>query len=156
MKINFKSSLPILIRIMLGWFFLWAFLDKTFGLGFSTPRSKSWLNGNSPTLGFLKFGVNGFFKEFFTSLAGNPIVDWLFMLGLLAVGLSLIFGLFLKLGSYAGILMMFLIWLSLIPLENNPFVDEHIIYILVLGFISYGGEFRKFSLDSLWKSKLIS
>src|SRR5688572_13701049 len=25
------------VRIALGWVFLWAFLDKTFGLGFATP-----------------------------------------------------------------------------------------------------------------------
>lgn len=41
------------IRIALGWVFLWAFLDKTFGLGFATPSAKSWLNGGSPTNGFL-------------------------------------------------------------------------------------------------------
>jgi thiosulfate dehydrogenase (quinone) large subunit len=41
------------IRIGLGWIFLWAFLDKVFGLGYATTSAKSWLNGGSPTNGFL-------------------------------------------------------------------------------------------------------
>ena len=32
---------------------LWAFLDKTFGLHYSTPSSKAWIHGGSPTKGFL-------------------------------------------------------------------------------------------------------
>ncbi|MEV4461832.1 hypothetical protein AB0J39_38970, partial [Microbispora sp. NPDC049633] len=41
-------------RIAIGWVFLWAFLDKTFGFGFATPAAKAWTNGASPTTGFLK------------------------------------------------------------------------------------------------------
>ena len=41
------------IRLALGWVFLWAFLDKPFGLGFATPSERSWINGGSPTNGFL-------------------------------------------------------------------------------------------------------
>ncbi|MER7365496.1 hypothetical protein ABT353_22580, partial [Nonomuraea wenchangensis] len=40
-------------RISIGWVFLWAFLDKTFGWGFATPAAKAWINGGSPTTGFL-------------------------------------------------------------------------------------------------------
>ena len=36
------------LRIMFGFYFLWAFLDKTFGLGFATPAAKAWINGGSP------------------------------------------------------------------------------------------------------------
>src|SRR3972149_10323627 len=47
-------------RILLGWVFLWAFLDKAFALGFSTGRNPetgavdlfgegaAWLNGGGP------------------------------------------------------------------------------------------------------------
>jgi thiosulfate dehydrogenase [quinone] large subunit len=41
------------IRLALGWIFMWAFLDKLFGLGNSTPSASAWLNGGSPTKGFL-------------------------------------------------------------------------------------------------------
>jgi thiosulfate dehydrogenase [quinone] large subunit len=67
---------------------LWAFVDKTFGLGFATLAERAWVNGGSPTSGFLKMGVNpdSPFKDVFTSLAGQAWVDWAFMLGLLGVG----------------------------------------------------------------------
>lgn len=70
--------------------FLWAFVDKTFGLGFTTLAEKSWINGGSPTTGFLTFATKGPMAEFFKGLAGMAVVDWLFMLGLLFVGLTLL------------------------------------------------------------------
>ena len=78
-------------RLMVGFTFLWAFLDKTFGLGFSTPTENSWLNGGSPTSGFLGGSIEGGNPfagvwEFFLSI--NPLTDVLFMLGLLGVGLA--------------------------------------------------------------------
>ena len=33
------------LRLATGFIFLWAFLDKTFGLGFSTPVERAWLDG---------------------------------------------------------------------------------------------------------------
>ena len=50
-------------RIGLGWTFLWAFLDKVFGLGFSTPSDRSWLSGGSPTEGFLANSAAGPFQK---------------------------------------------------------------------------------------------
>ena len=34
-------------RIALGWTFLWAFVDKLFGLGFATAAEDAWINGGS-------------------------------------------------------------------------------------------------------------
>ena len=42
------------LRVSMGFVFLWAFLDKAFGLHYSTPPSKAWIHGGSPTKGFLK------------------------------------------------------------------------------------------------------
>ncbi|MCX6751179.1 MAG: hypothetical protein NT161_00190 [Candidatus Nomurabacteria bacterium] len=122
-----------LLRLIIGWVFLWAFIDKLFGLGFATIAEKSWLAGVSPTAGFLQFGVHGPFADFFHSLAGLPLIDWLFMLGLLFIGVSLMFGIFMKLGGFSGIIMLVLMYgaLGLSP-ANNPLIDEHIIYILVI------------------------
>ena len=36
-----------------GFIFLWAFLDKSFGLGYATPSDNAWIHGGSPTTGFL-------------------------------------------------------------------------------------------------------
>lgn len=120
----------------MGLVFLWAFLDKTFGLGFATTSDKSWLSGGSPTSGFLQNAVHGPFAEFYHSLAGMPIVDWLFMLGLLFVGITLTFGIFVKLGSLAGMMMLFLMYTAVgIPPANNPLIDDHIVYILIMAGI---------------------
>jgi hypothetical protein len=58
------------LRLSLGWVFLWAFLDKAFALGFDTGRKPdtgvvtrfgdaAWIHGGSPTKGFLKFATDG-------------------------------------------------------------------------------------------------
>ncbi|MBA9050098.1 hypothetical protein BJ996_006829 [Streptomyces phaeogriseichromatogenes] len=36
-------------RILTGFVFLWAFLDKTFGLGYATASGNAWIDGMSPT-----------------------------------------------------------------------------------------------------------
>ena len=121
-----------LARLVLGWMFLWAFLDKVFGWGFTTAADKSWLGGVSPTAGFLKFGTHGPFAGFYQSLAGSAWVDWLFMLGLLFLGLALMLGLASRLAGYLGALLMLILYLGLVPPEHNPVVDEHIVYALLL------------------------
>src|SRR3989344_6652249 len=121
-----------IIRIFLALIFLWAFFDKLFGLGFATKPENAWILGKSPTSGFLTNAVHGPFKTLYNSIAGNSIVDWLFMLGLLLIGLSLLFGIFMNLACYSGAFLMFLMWASLLPPENNPIIDEHIIYLFAL------------------------
>lgn len=124
------------LRIVMGFIFLWAFFDKLLGLGFATTAEKAWIHGGSPTYGFLTFGVKGPFADIFHSLAGIGLVDWLFMLGLLGIGLSLIINRFVRLGCIAGSCLLFFMYLALLFPENNPIIDEHIVYILVLALIA--------------------
>ena len=137
------------LRISLGFIFLWSFLDKLFGLNFSTPADKSWLLGNSPTFGFLS-NSQGPFSGFYKAIAGNIFVDWLFMLGLLLVGLALILGIFMRMASYSGSLMLILIYLASLPLEHNPIIDEHIIYLLVLILLPYLKSGNYLGFGRLW------
>ena len=117
-----------LLRIAMGWMFFWSFIDKLFGLGFATAVDKAWIVGGSPASGFLKFGTKGPFAEFYQGLAGNPVVDCLFMAGLLFVGLALMLGVGVRLAGYAGALMMILIYSAgFLPPKTNPFIDNHII-----------------------------
>jgi thiosulfate dehydrogenase [quinone] large subunit len=125
-----------LLRISLGLVFLWSFLDKLFGLGFSTSSDKSWISGASPTSGFLQFGTSGPFSGIFQSMAGNVIVDWLFMVGMLLIGICLVLGVARKVSAYSGALLMFFMWLAVLPPEHHPFLDEHIIYLFVLVFLA--------------------
>ena len=139
-----------LTRIALGFVFLWAFLDKTFGLGFATAANKAWIAGGSPTTGFLKFGVNAHspLHDFFVSLAGNAWVDWLFMLGLLGIGLALVLGIGVRIAAVAGTILLFMMWAAAVPLENNPLIDDHIVYALVLWVVAFGR--RDWSLIGWW------
>ena len=59
------------IRLSIGWVFLWAFLDKTFGLGHETASKDAWLNGGSPTSGFLGFATKGPFSGLYHDIAGH-------------------------------------------------------------------------------------
>lgn len=119
------------LRLVLGWTLLWAFLDKLLGLGYSTSSGSSWVNGGSPTTGYLKFAAAGPLAGFYNDLAGNSIVDALFMFALLAIGLALMLGVGTKISGYGGALLMVMLWSSRLPPENNPIVDEHIVYLIL-------------------------
>lgn len=124
----------VALRFVLAFIFLWAFFDKLLGLGFSTPPERAWVNGGSPTAGFLG-ATEGPTSPFFQALAGNVLVDWLFMLGLLLIGLALLLGVGMRVAGVAGALLMLLMWAALMPGETNPLVDDHIVNALVfLGF----------------------
>ena len=119
------------IRLVLGWTMIWAFFDKLFGLGYATESSKSWLNGGSPTAGYLKFASSGPLSGLFNSLSGNTGVDVLFMAALLLIGGAVILGIGTKISGYAGALLMLLLWSTNLPPDNNPIVDDHIVYMIL-------------------------
>ncbi|MFC4630077.1 hypothetical protein ACFO6V_17635 [Promicromonospora alba] len=125
------------VRLLLAVEFLWAFGDKLFGWGLGTPTERAWINGGSPTEGYLG-GVEGPFAGFFGSLAGNAVIDWLFMLGLLGIGLALALGIGMRIAAGAGALLMLLMWMASLPLENNPFVDYHLVdAVLLIGLAAF-------------------
>lgn len=151
-----KYMVLAMLRIGMGWIFLWAFLDKLLGLGFATEQGKSWLDGVSPTSGFLKFATYGPFRPFFESLAGSAFVDWLFMTGLLFLGVALILGIGMRIAAYAGTALMLLMWLSLFPPKNNPFLDDHIIYAFVIISLDKMNAGDWFGIGKRWKqTKLV-
>ena len=150
-------------RIALGFVFLWAFLDKTFGLGYGTAAAKSWVGGGSPTSGFLGNVSVGPFRSFFTALSGSAIVDVLFMLSMLAVGVALILGVGLRISAIVATLIMVLMWAAEWPLarmtfdgqpsgSNNPIVDYHLIYALAAIVIALTAAGRTWGLGRIWES----
>ena len=139
------------LRIVLGLVFFWAFIDKLFGLGFATTVEKSWLAGGSPTTGFLTAGVHGPFAWFYNTLAGSAVVDWLFMMGLMLMGISLILGVGVRIAGYSGALLMFLMWTALLPPKNHPFLDEHVIYLIVLLGLVHVRAGRWYGLGKQWE-----
>jgi thiosulfate dehydrogenase (quinone) large subunit len=136
-------------RLSLGWIFLWAFLDKLFGLGHETASARSWLNGGSPTKGFLSHAT-GPFAGMFHDMAGNAIWDWLFMLGLGGVGAALILGIGMRIATVSGVLMLVLMWAAELPSANNIFMDDHIVYAIVLIGLLMVGAGRTLGLGAAW------
>jgi thiosulfate dehydrogenase [quinone] large subunit len=131
------------LRVATGFMFLWAFFDKTFGLGYSTTSAKAWIHGGSPTNGFLKSVAVGPFQSIFHSIAGTWWANGLFMAALLGIGVALLAGVAVRIAAVSGILLVTGMWLATYPLARfdssgaatssvNPFVDEHVMDALVL------------------------
>jgi len=129
-------------RLSIGFVFLWAFFDKLLALGYATGTDRdtgaidrfgdaAWINGGSPTEGFLS-GVTGPFKGLFEPIAGAAWADWLFMIGLLAIGVALMLGIGMRIAAASGALLLVFMWMALLRLDNNPFMDDHLVYAMVL------------------------
>jgi thiosulfate dehydrogenase [quinone] large subunit len=124
------------LRIVLGWYFLWAFADKLFGFGFLTPSGSGMVDGGKPAQGFMTH-VDGPFKGFFSSISGRW-ADYGFMVGLLAIGLALVTGCGLKLAAIAATTLLGLMYLAEFPLGaksgtyTNPLTDDHWVFALAI------------------------
>jgi thiosulfate dehydrogenase [quinone] large subunit len=153
------------LRLAMGWIFLWAFLDKLLALGFATGRDPetgvvdrlgdaAWINGGSPTEGFLSFGLHTKepFEGFYSGLAGDAWVDWAYMLSMAAIGLLLLLGIMTRPAAIAGIVWMALFYTAVaIWPENNPFLDDHVIEAIVLAGIAWMGAGRWLGLGGWWE-----
>ena len=140
-----------MLRLGMGWIFLWAFVDKLFGLGFATKADGAWLAGGSPTFGFLNFATKGPFAEFYSGLAGNVVVDWMFMLGLLAIGLPLVLGIGVRVAASIGVIMLAMMYTAgFMPPEHNPFVDDHVMYAIVMVILVVTAPGAYLGLGGLW------
>jgi len=173
-----------LTRIAIGFYFLWAFLDKLLGLGFSTCRTVAedksftidlfcspdpvtgaggaWINGSHVTEGYLVYGgnPNSPFHTFFVELGAQRWTDWIFMLGLLGVGLALMLGIGTKFGMFAGVAMLLMMYATQMWPATNPILDDHIIMTLaVVGVvlvelghqsIGFGKPWRKLVGKNRW------
>ncbi len=139
------------LRLSIGWVFLWAFLDKTFGLGHETASADAWIRGGSPSTGFLSFAAAGPFQGFYNDLAGQVWVDWLFMVGLAGIGVALMLGVAMRLAAVSGALMLVLMWTAVLPPENNLFMDDHLVYALVLVLLALMHAGRWIGLATRWE-----
>ncbi len=154
-----------LLRIGFGLTFLWAFFDKLLALGFHTGYDQAgnldrfgdgaWINGASPTEGFLKFGADGPFDSFYHSIAGAAWADWAFMLGLLFIGTALTLGIGMRIAATAGVVLYLMMWSVVMPPANNPVIDEHLLgalsMVVLAGF--YAGD--TWGFGKLWATNRI-
>ncbi|WBB61956.1 DoxX family membrane protein [Streptomyces sp. WMMC500] len=150
------------VRLITGFVFLWAFLDKTFGFSYATPGNNAWIDGGSPTEGFLGGVAVGPMEDTFHSWAGDAWADWLFMLGLLGIGLALVLGVALRFAAVATTVMMALMWVAEWPpaqhlsdgspsMSTNPIVDYHVIYavVAIALAVTYAG--NTWGLGRMWE-----
>jgi len=145
------------LRILLGWAFVWAFLDKMFGLGFSTCRvpdsssidflcDSALIKGGSPTYGLLEFGTQGshtggLFRWMASSDATSiGWADILFMLALLFGGVALMLGVGTRIAAIGSAILMVFMFLALdVWPENNPINSSHLIeFFVYLGIATVG------------------
>lgn len=156
-----------LLRIGMGFYFLWAFLDKLVGLGYATPEERAWVNGGSPTRGFLSnANPEGPLSTMFRDMAGQAWVDWLFMIGLAGIGIALILGVATRFASFMGLVLVTMMYLAVWPVGHsvawaaagegrsaspNPFVDSHIVEALVFLVLmtTYAGDYL--GLGKAWR-----
>lgn len=144
MTTNQKLSL-FLLRISLGWFYFYAGITKLIDPSWSAA---GYLSGAK---------TFPFFYHWLLQPQIIPVVNFINELSLTLLGISLILGLFVRLSSWLGVLLMILYYLVILdfpyPNAHAFLVDEHIIYILVLAFFATIGAGRIWGLEN-WCSGL--
>ena len=150
-----RRSLAVL-RLATGFIFLWAFFDKAFGLGFSTPASSAWDHGGTPSQSFLNSpAVTGPLKGLFAAIS-SPATDVLFMLGMLAIGTAVMLGIGLRVSAVVGSVILLFMYLAEWPFaahagSTNPLVDYHVIYALALVVLATTSAGDTWGLGTVWK-----
>ncbi len=122
-----------ILRIVMGWMYLYAGVTHALDSKFSAA---GYIKGATSFVGLY---------QWLMSPQILPVVDFMVKWGLILLGASLLLGLFVRISSYLGMVLMFLFYL---PILNFPMVgahsylvDEHIIYmagLLVLASFKAG------------------
>ena len=101
-----------ILRLVIGWHFLYEGVTKLMMMPDWT--SADYLQASS-----------WWFAPVFHWIAETPslliMVDWLNIIGMIVVGVTLIFGLFERVGAVVGMSLLFLYWLSNPPFVSNDF-----------------------------------
>lgn len=137
-----KISLTLL-RVSLGWLFFYAGITKILDPEWT---SAGYIGGAKMLTGF--YGL-------LAQPSILPIVDFLNEWGLTLIGISLILGLFTRVGALAGAALMILYYLPILqfpyPNEHAYIVDEHIIYVFAFLVLYAFDAGRMWGLDKLMR-----
>jgi uncharacterized membrane protein YphA (DoxX/SURF4 family) len=146
---NLNRIFITIIRIAIGWHFLYEGASKI-------------LQGNWTASGFL-LNTSGSFSGFYHWIAGSPAIlrttDFMNMYGLLFIGLALFIGLFSRIASLCGALLLTLYYFAYPPFGNPMLnaseghlfiVDKLFIETTVLLFLFFYPE-KGYSFDSFMK-----
>lgn len=142
---RFQKLSLFLLRISLGWMFLYAGITKIFD---PTWTAEGYMKSAKTFSGFYLW---------LTQPGLMPIVNFINEWGLTLLGISLIFGVFVRLSSVLGAALMLMYYLVILqfpyPNAHAFIVDEHIIYIFILLFLASIRAGRAWGLEN-WCSKL--
>lgn len=138
-----QKSLLVLLRLTLGWFFLYAGIIKVMDPKWSAE-------------GFLKTAkVLPELYHWFLLPANLPWVNLLNEWGLVLLGVSLILGLWVRWSALLGVVLMVLYYLPGVHFpyvgDHSLLVDEHIIYIIGLLIIVFFRASYYYGLDGRYR-----
>lgn len=126
----FQQTSLVLLRTLIGWHFLYEGYYK-----FMLP---AWSPDGKPIAAFSAAGyinaASGPLSGLAKWAAGAGLLPWidrLVVFGLLAVGLSLMLGLFTRLGCIGGLLLMAMFYFTAIPTTGLPQAGAEGAYLLV-------------------------
>ena len=132
----------LLLRIFLGWLMFYSGISQVTNVHWSAAE-------------FLKSAITC--PQLYGWLASPsvlPTINFLNSWGLTLLGLSLIFGLLVRLSSSLGMVLMLLYYLPGLSFPfirpNGCLVDDHIIYLFVLYLFIVSSAGRIYGLDSIW------
>lgn len=144
------------LRIVVGVIFLWAGLEKVLGpnpfdaagfLKFATAGTLGWPFVSGEVAEGTVFNPT---HDLWVGLASNggamSFINFIVPFGQIAIGASLILGLFTRFGAAMGTLMMLLFFVAAWEFEFG-IVNQHLTYALVTAFIGTIGAGRYFGLD---------
>ncbi len=137
---KFNKVSLLLLRLGLGWVFLYAGLTKV-------------LNPDWTAAGYLKSAKT--FPELYQWFASPANIDWVNFLnqwGLTLIGAALILGVAVRIASWAGAVMMLLYYFPVLAFPkvgaHNYLVDEHIVYALAFLMLAAMGSGATWGLYS--------
>ena len=149
---NWVGYSLLFMRIVMGWTLLQGGLTKLVTYLDANPEN------NWTAAGFLANAIpeGNPFTGLFASMAGNPLIDWLNMLGLTLTGLALLLGVLVRFAAFWGAIMMIFYWMASLqggllaglPLAHGWVIDDHIVYAVVLFGLGAFGSGRILGLDS--------
>ncbi|MGA1976478.1 MAG: DoxX family protein [Bacteroidales bacterium] len=150
------TALLALLRILIGWQFLYEGLVKLFDPSWT---SRPFLEGSRWIFGDL-------FRWMASGSTGIHIIDFLNAWGLTLVGLALILGLFTRLASWAGVLMISLYYLAYPPFGGYNYgaanegsyliVNKNLIELVCLIVLAFTRSGQSYGIDSLRRKKKVT
>ncbi len=72
------------------------------------------------------------------------------MIGLLGIGLALTFGVGMRIAGVAGALLYVSMWTVVLPPENNPVIDDHILGAITLVVLMLANAGDTWGLGRWW------